>query len=111
WAAKGDWRLFFLHRDRVAGVTPADVRRVARRYLLRNNCTVGVFLPSERPQRAEVPATPDVAKLLENYKGGEEVAQGESFDPTTANIEKRVRRFELPGGVKAAFLPRKTRGR
>ena len=25
WAAQGDWRLFFLHRDRIEKVTPADV--------------------------------------------------------------------------------------
>ncbi|HUR92798.1 MAG TPA: pitrilysin family protein, partial [Gemmatimonadaceae bacterium] len=29
WAAMGDWRLFFLHRDRIEKVTPADVQRVA----------------------------------------------------------------------------------
>src|SRR5262249_2933375 len=38
------------------------------------------------------------------------VTQGESFDPTPANIEKRVQRPTLSGGVKVALLPRKTRG-
>ena len=30
----GDWRLYFLHRDRVEKVTPADVQRVAAKYLV-----------------------------------------------------------------------------
>src|SRR5712691_9455674 len=37
WAAQGDWRLYFLHRDRVEKVTPEAVQGVAGRYLQRNN--------------------------------------------------------------------------
>jgi zinc protease len=110
WASKGDWRLFFLHRDRVAKVTPADVSRVARKYLVRTNRTVGLFLPTQQAERAAIPATPDLGTLLKDYKGGQAVALGESFDPTVENIEKRVRRSTLSGGVKVALLPRKTRG-
>src|SRR5439155_5308556 len=97
-------------RDRIAKVTPADLDRVAARYLQRSNRTVGMFLPSESPQRAEIPATPSVAELVKDYKGGESVAAGEEFDPTPANIEKRVTRSELPSGIKTAVLPKKSRG-
>ncbi len=38
------------------------------------------------------------------------VAQGEAFDPSPANIEARVQRSQLPGGLKVALLPKKTRG-
>ncbi len=110
WAAKGDWRLFFLHRDRLEKVTPEDVTRVAGLYLRRSNRTVGLYVPTDKSDRTPVPATPDVAALVKNYKGGAAVAAGESFDPTPENIEKRVRRAELPGGVKLALLPKKTRG-
>src|SRR5262249_17845649 len=55
WAAQGDWRLFFLHRDRVARVTPEDVARVAGRYLQRTNRTAGLFIPTDKPQRTPVP--------------------------------------------------------
>jgi zinc protease len=110
WAAKGDWRLFFLHRDRVAKVTPEDVARVAKKYLQRSNRTVGVYVPTEVAMRADVPPTPDVAALLKDYKGGQSVAEGEFFDPTPDNIEKRVKRSDLSTGVKAALLPKKTRG-
>src|SRR5205823_3146675 len=44
WAGVGDWRLLFLHRDRLEKVTAADVNRVAAAYLTRNNRTVGLRL-------------------------------------------------------------------
>src|SRR5262249_38510151 len=110
WAAMGDWRLLFLHRDRVTKVTPEDVNRVAAKYLIRNNRTVGVYIPSDRPERAHVPETPNIENLLKDYKGGKALAAGEAFDPTPENIESRVRRSESPPGLKVALLPRKSRG-
>ncbi len=109
WEARGDWRLFFLTRDRLEQVTPADVVRVARKYLQQPNRTVGLYIPTKEPQRAEIPSRPDVEKLVKDYKGREAVARGEAFDPTPDNIEKRTRRGQLPSGVKTAVLPKKTR--
>ena len=68
WAAQGDWRLYFLHRDRLEQVTPSQVQAVAARYLQGNNRTVGVFIPTDTPQRITIPATPDVNSLVEGYK-------------------------------------------
>jgi len=110
WAAKGDWRLFFLHRDRVAKVTAEDVTRVAEKYLQRSNRTVGLYVPTAQVARTPIPETPNVAALVKDYKGGAAVAAGEAFDPTPENIEQRVQRSELPGGVKLALLPKKSRG-
>jgi zinc protease len=110
WAAMGDWRLLFLHRDRVAKVTAADVNRVAAKYLTRNNRTVGLYIPSDQAERASIPPTPNITDLLKDYKGGKALAAGEAFDPTPENIEKRVQRSTLPSGLKVAFLPRKSRG-
>ncbi len=33
WASLGDWRLLFLHRDRLKSVTVADVQRVATTFV------------------------------------------------------------------------------
>jgi zinc protease len=110
WASKGDWRLFFLHRDRLEKVTPADVARVAQTYLKRSNRTAGLFLPTDKPQRSPVPEAPLVADLVKDYKGKAAVAAGEVFDPTPENIENRVKRLKLPSGIKAALLPKKSRG-
>jgi zinc protease len=109
WIGAGDWRLFFLNRDRVEKVTADDVNRVAQKYLVRTNRTAGAFYPTKEAQRAEVPEAPAVAKLLDGYKGRAATAAGEAFDPTPENIEKRVARGTL-GPIKTAFLPKKTRG-
>ncbi len=109
WAAMGDWRLFFLQRDRVAKVTTADVKRVAERYLRRNNRTSGVYIPTQAQDVTDVPPTPDVDKLVSELKSGKTIAAGEAFDPTVANIVERLKLKEL-GGVKVGLLPRKTRG-
>lgn len=110
WAGAGDWKLFLLHRDRMEKVAAADVNRAARQYLVRSNRTVGVYVPTKTPERAAVPATPDVAALVQGYKGRDAVAAGEAFDPTPENIEKRVVRGAVGDGVKTALLEKKTRG-
>jgi zinc protease len=109
-AAIGDWRLFFLYRDQLRKVTLADVQRVADQYLKRANRVLGEFHPTEHPERAEIPPVPDVAKLLENYSGGERVRVGEAFDPSPQNIESRLQRQTLANGINAAFLAKQTRG-
>ncbi|MFW5815340.1 MAG: M16 family metallopeptidase [Wenzhouxiangella sp.] len=110
WAAAGDWRLMFLHRDRIEQVTVDDVVRVADRYLRSNNRTVGRFYPENRPARAEIPEAPDLQPLLADYTGREDRVAGEAFDPSPANIEDRLIRFELENGAKVALLPKQTRG-
>lgn len=110
WAAQGDWRLLFLYRDRLEKVTPAEVQEVAKKYLQRNNRTVGIFVPTKESQRVTVPPTPALAEMIGNYEGREMVAQGEAFDVSAENIEKRTKRTKLDSGLKAAFLPKKTRG-
>ncbi len=110
-AGSGDWRSFFLERDEIAKVTPADVERVAKAYLKPSNRTLGEFIPSATaPDRAEIPATPDPATLFKDYKGGAAVQQGEAFDPTPKNIEARVIRTTLPNGLHLLMFPKKTRG-
>lgn len=110
WASIGDWRLMFIHRDRVAEVTTEEVGRVAAQYFKPSNRTVGVFFPTEEPARAEIPSTPEIGPLVESYTGKEDVAAGEAFDPTPENIEARLVQRELQGGMEIAFLPKETRG-
>ncbi len=110
WVGMGDWRLFFLHRDEIRKATLEDVQRVAAEYLKPSNRTVGAFYPTPKPDRAEIPATPDVEAELAGYKGDAAIAAGEAFDPSPANIEKRTTRKSLAGGAELALLPKKTRG-
>jgi zinc protease len=109
WVAYGDWRLYFLHRDRVEQVTPAEVQRVAAKYLVTSNRTVGYFIPAEAPSLITIPPTPELPPLLADYKGRPPVAQVEVFDYTYDNIEARTKRATLPSGIKVAALPKPTR--
>ena len=108
--AQGDWRLYFLRRDRIEKATLQDVQRVAEAYLIESNRTFGQFLPTDKPVRAALPGVPDLGTLLANYQGKAALAQGEVFDPSTANIDQRTIRAELPNGMKVALLPKSTRG-
>jgi zinc protease len=108
--AIGDWRLFFLYRDRLRKVTLEDVQRVAEQYLKPANRVLGEFIPTERPDRAEIPPTPDLHAALKDYKGGATVSLGEAFDASPQNIEKRLTRKQLSNGMRAALLPKQTRG-
>ena len=110
WAAQGDWRLFFLYRDRIEQVTAEEVQAAAQNYLQQSNRTVGIFIPTEKPERTTIPATPDLEKMVAGYKGRKAVVAGEQFDPSPANIEARTTRLTLPSGLKVAILPKKTRG-
>ncbi|MFO1303270.1 MAG: pitrilysin family protein [Burkholderiales bacterium] len=108
--AAGDWRLFFIARDRWRALTPEDVQRVAVAYLKPANRTVAQFVPDPKPDRAPLPAPVDVAALVKDYKGDAAVATGELFVPTPANLESRTQRIALASGMKVALLPKKTRG-
>jgi zinc protease len=110
WAASGDWRLFFIHYDRIGKTTAKDVQQAAEKYLRRSNRTLGMYLPTEQVARTVIPTGPPAAELVKGFKGKEAVAKGEAFDPTPANIEARVKRLTLPNGIKVALLPKKTRG-
>jgi zinc protease len=109
WMGVGDWRLFFLHRDEVKKVAPADVQRVAAAYLKTSNQTLGFFVPADHPDRAEIPAAPDIAKLVADYHGQTVAAAGEAFDPSPANIMAHTAQFTTGAGLKTALLPKKTR--
>lgn len=112
WAAMGDWRLMFIHRDRIAAVTPADVQRVATTYFTPDNRTIGTFVPTDAPKRVAIPvvaeATIDSAAAA--YRGRAALAAGEVFDPSPANIDARTIRSKLANGFTIAMLPKQTRG-
>ncbi len=107
--AQGDWRLFFLTRDRVGSATLADVQRVAEQRLLPSNRTLGTYLPSDQAQRAPAPVRVDVVAELKSLKPQGAEAAVEAFEATPANIDRRTQRFDL-GGLRVALLPKGTRG-
>lgn len=108
--AQGDWRLFFLIRDRIQAITLADVQRVATQTFLPSNRTLGQYVPTATPQRAPQPARVDVSAALKDFKGQSAAAAAEAFDASPANIDARTQRLTLPSGMQVALLPKSTRG-
>ena len=106
--AQGDWRLFFLLRDRVRDAKLADVQRVATSYLIRTNRTLGTYVPTADPRRAPPLQQVDVAAQMKEFKPDPAAAAVEAFVATPQNIDRRTRRFTL-GGLQVALLPKGTR--
>jgi zinc protease len=109
WMGVGDWRLFFIHRDEVKKVTPADVQRVAAAYLKASNRTLGFFVPTDKPDRAEIPPAPKIGTLVDGYHGQAVAEAGEAFDPSPANILAHTTQFTTRAGLTTALVPKKTR--
>ncbi len=109
WAAQGDWRLYFIYRDRLEQVTAKDVNRVAAAYLQPSNRTVGIYVPTKEAQRTPIPAKPDLKEMIGDYKGREDTSVGEAFDVAPDKIEARTKRTKIEG-LDVALLTKKTRG-
>ncbi|NEX61058.1 M16 family metallopeptidase [Noviherbaspirillum galbum] len=107
--ALGDWRLLFVGRDKLPAITSEQVADVARRYFRRDNRTVGLFIPEDQPQRADIPAAPTLAEVMKDFKPKQETFVAEAFDPSPDNINRRTEHTKV-GGVDLSLLQKKTRG-
>ena len=108
--AGGDWRLFFLQRDRVAALTVAQVNAVANQWIKSSNRTLGRFIPTDAPDRAPYATRVDPEGQLAAFKPRATVAAGESFDSSPLALDKRTQIVTLPNGMKLALLPKKSKG-
>ena len=108
--AQGDWRLFFLVRDRVKALTLGDLQRVASERLLPSNRTLATYVPTDKPVRAPLPVQPDVAAQFRGFKPQAAAAAVAAFDASPANIDAKTERFKLASGLEAAVLAKPTRG-
>ena len=107
--AMGDWRYFFKDRDNTGMVTAEQVNAAVKRYLVRDNRTVGMFIPEDTPQRAAIPPAPAMTEVMKDFKAKENNLNAEVFDPSPANIDQRTQRMTI-GGLQLAMLTKKTRG-
>ena len=107
--AIGDWRYFFKDRDDTETVTAEQVNAAVKRYLVRDNRTVGTFIPEDMPQRAEIPPAPSIVEVMRDFKARENNLNAEVFDASPANIDQRSQRMTI-GGLQLAMLTKKTRG-
>ncbi|MCX2860522.1 pitrilysin family protein [Paucibacter sp. PLA-PC-4] len=108
--SQGDWRLFFLLRDRVKAAKLADVQRVASERLIQANRTLAHYIPTDKPVRAPAPTKVDVAAEMKAFKPAAAEAAVAAFDASPANIDKLTQTHQLANGMKLALLPKPTRG-
>ncbi len=108
--ALGDWRLFFLARDRIAALNAKDIDKAAATYFVRDNRVLGLFIPDKDTKRAPLMQTPTLESVLAGVKFKAEGDVAEAFDVDQENIVKRTERFSI-GEISVALLPKKTRGK
>jgi len=106
----GNYKLWFLNRDRIEHLTLADVNKVAKEYYKRSNRTYGVFIPDKTPDRTKVPGTPDIAAMTKDYKGKEIKELTETFEPTIENIKNKTVYGALSNGMRYAILRKPVKG-
>lgn len=108
----GDWRLSFIHRDRVEKVTVDQVNEVVKRYFIKTNRTVGEFHPTKNPERIGIPHTEGVDELVKSYKGRKALGTGEAFDVSYDNIGKRLNTGLLgKSNIEYGFIKKDNRGK
>ena len=111
--AMGEWRLWFLSRDRIRAVTLENVQQAATQYLTQSNRSEGQYVPTEKPVRSPAFAKPDLSAELKDYVGDAQLKQAEAFDPDPSNIDRRTLRKTVKltqGSLNLALLPKESRG-
>ena len=94
------------------GDAAEEVKEVAVKYFGTSNRTVGYFIPTDKPERTPIPAVPDIAKLVDGYKGRQMKAESSEAADVQPAWPSRPG-FNGPSrseGSRSAFLPKKTRG-
>jgi zinc protease len=110
--AAGDWRLLFIHRDRIEKMSIEKVNNAIQRYLINTNRTVGNFAPTKTPIRVEIEHTEGLDALISNYKGKEGFTAGEAFDVSYENIQNRLNSGTLPKSpIEYGFIKKDNRGK
>ncbi|WP_026809864.1 M16 family metallopeptidase [Arenibacter latericius] len=107
----GDWRLAFIHRDRIEAMTLEQVNSAATKYLIPTNRTIGRFIPTKQPERVTIEHTKDLDALVANYKGKEDMGKGEAFDVSYDAISERLDTGELSNGINYGIIKKNNRGK
>ena len=114
-AAAGDWRLFFWERDQVEQIELETVKTALSTWLVADNRTNGLYIPTDKPTRAPQAQAPDLDVLLANYEGKQTDTLVDLFDPTPEAINQHTLREQLQldnslGTIDLALLAKPTRG-
>ena len=111
WVAQGDWRGVLVNRDRIADVSTARLKMVARKYLCASNRSLGVVIATRDPQHVKNAAgIASRETLMDDYRGEAIVAEGEFVDDSLDSVRKMVQKFEIEPGPSVSLAPKHTRG-
>lgn len=107
----GDYQFTDKYLAGVERVTPADVRRVAKKYLQDNLKTVGVFQPTQITAQSAAPGSSE-GKTAENFSPGAPVDPSElaKYLPpldtdTTSQTQSLPQEVKLKNGLRVFLLP------
>lgn len=106
----GDWRLSFIHRDRVEEMTLEKVNAAAGKYLIPSNRTIGRFNPTKSPERIEIAHVQNLDSLVSGYEGREGMGTGEAFDVAYDNIKERLEKGTLSNAIDYGIIEKENRG-
>jgi zinc protease len=107
----GDWRLAFIHRDRIESSSVEEVNAAVQKYFIPTNRTIGNFIPTDKPERVEILHTEGLAEMVASYKGKVAMEVGEDFDVNYDNIQNRLDSGILPkSGIEYGFISKANRG-
>ncbi|MFV0282982.1 MAG: M16 family metallopeptidase [Castellaniella sp.] len=111
--AWGDWRLFFIERQRVKALALEDIRAQLRTWLLPSNRTSGLYLPTPAPKDVPASAPVNLDPWIQQIETGTSRPAVAAFDTRPAAIDAATQRrvLSLPSGpVELALLPKETTG-
>jgi len=100
----GDWRWFFLQRDRFHDLSLRALQDVAQRLLQSDNRTLGHYHPGASPVRTWLPAEVNLPILLHHYQGGWRIPLQAPEGLSHSEITERTLRFALPSGLQITLL-------
>lgn len=107
----GDWRLAFIHRDRIEEMSLDKVNAAATKYLIPTNRTIGRFIPTKNPERVAIAHTENLEDLVSSYKGKEDLGMGEAFDVSYDAIKERLDKGQLSNGIDYGIIRKNNRGK
>ncbi|MDB6139437.1 MAG: insulinase family protein [Verrucomicrobiaceae bacterium] len=96
--AVGDWTLYTSLEDKIKAVTPADVQRVAKQYLIEKHSVVGWFVPTSEESASEEPEGASTGKAFKpKMVQAPKPLKSPLPPPPMAGIAKRVVREQVAG--------------
>lgn len=107
--ALGDWRLFFIEKDRIAAVTMAQLKTVSQHYFQRDNRISGLLFGEAAAKPVDIPPAPALDTVLSQFSHQDAYAPVADFDVSYANLQARSIRTRI-GNIDVVMLPKPTRG-